>query len=321
MTPLQQILEVTLTNVQKLLVDHRINRDVQDPTYDDNPYLESQFNTLYGTTAYDSDKNRNPYKDTLIATGNLIGIDDKALENDLSLNAGEVPLKITLQKAALSDVAIPGKINIFYDNGSTQTHILSFANNALTTPQTWTLPVNSRITRITTAAFSGGTFEIVPTIFYPLTMQETLDLQGLRILDYVQIGFVPIESLEDAEAPSLYIANAMNRHRPDEQPDSTLNQAEEIIPLNFRLMTRQPDAYTLEQLNIITTDKVLEGLKYVLNPTLYMNLSFQRRGYEQPTVIKTIEFKNSFNAEELLSPYEMVDYNFHITLREQNLRE
>ena len=240
MTPLQQILQVTLNSVQKLLIDPRINEDVNDPGYDNNPYRKSQFKHIYDDgpkdlddseydpdrIAYNSDKSRRPYKD----------------DPD-----GEEP-------------------------------------------------------------------------FYPLTMNETLDLQDVRIIDYIQLGFVPFEDIEKYEKPSLFIANATDRQRL-EPADVTLNQVEEVIPLNFRLVTKQPENYVLDQTNIVVVDKVLEGLKYVLNPKDYINLSFPRRGYDQPTVIRKIEFNQALNLEEFFSPYEVVDYLFRITVREQNLRK
>ena len=154
---------------------------------------------------------------------------------------------------------------------------------------------------------------------YPLTMQETLDLQSVRILDYIQLGFVPLDDLEKYEAPALFIANATDRQR-IEPGDTTLNQVQEVIPLNFRLMTKQPDDHTVSETNIVVVDKVLEGLKYVLNEDDYINLTFERRGYEQDTVIRSIAFVQALNLEEFLSPYEVVDYLFRITVREQRSR-
>ena len=93
-----------------------------------------------------------------------------------------------------------------------------------------------------------------------------------------------------------------------------------MIPLNFRLMTQQPDDHELKDTNIVVVEKVLEGLKYVLNPDDYINLTFERRGYDQDTVIRNIEFVRALNLEEFMSPYEVVDYLFRITIREQRSR-
>lgn len=151
---------------------------------------------------------------------------------------------------------------------------------------------------------------------YPLTMDEMLDLQELRVLDFVQLGFVPIEDLDLPGAPSLYIANATDRQR-DKTPDTTLNQVAEYIPLNFRLAIKQPDDYVLEETNIIVVDKVLEGLKYVLDSNDYTNLTFPRRGYDTPTTIRRIEFVEAMNLEDFLTPYEVAEYLFRITVIEQ----
>ena len=229
MTPFYQMLSITLKNVQKLLIDYRMGKDINnDPDYDDTPYQNSQFKHLYGNTAYEADGNRRPYKAEIGAP----------------------------------EVAEP---------------------------------------------------------FYPLSMSEALDLQDVRILDYVQLGFIPIEDIEDIEAPSLFIANATDRQRVS-AGDTTLNQVEEIIPLNFRLVMKQPKIYQIDKTNIVVTDKILEGLKYVLDPDAYINLSFERRGYNAPTVIRMIEFVQSLNLEEFLDPYEVVDYLFRITVREQRSR-
>ena len=222
MTPLQNLLSLILTHVQKLLVDPRIGQDVSSPTYDDAAYQNSQFKHLYDSEAYNADKSRR--------------------------------------------------------------------------------------------AFTGDPLGTAP--FYPLTERETVDLQEVRVLEYIQLGFVPIDNLEAYSAPTLFIANATDRHRV-EPASTTLNQVEEIIPLNFRLVTKQPAAYSLEKANIVVVDKVLEGLKYVLSPDIFRNLSFQRRGYTAPTVIRDIAFIQALNLEEFLDPYEVCDYLFHITIREQ----
>ena len=151
---------------------------------------------------------------------------------------------------------------------------------------------------------------------YPLTQTEMEDLQELRVLDFARLGFVPIEDLDVAESPTLYIANATDRKRAEAQ-NTTLNQVEEYIPLNFRLCTKQPDDYVLEETNIIVVDKVLEGLKYVLDSVSYTNLTFQRRGYDMPTNIRRIEFVEAMNLEDFLTPYEVAEFNFRITVTEQ----
>ena len=241
-TPFEQILQITLTNVQKLLVDHRIGKDVEASDYDDTPYKDSQFRNIY---------------DPLV----------------------------------LSDPNDPESPLVEGDRGAYDT--IEGAN-----------PTNDDRNDYPD---------------YPLTMQETLDLQSVRILDYIQLGFVPIDDLEKYEAPALFIANATDRQR-IEPGDTTLNQVQEVIPLNFRLMTKQPDDHTVSETNIVVVDKVLEGLKYVLNEDDYINLTFERRGYAQDTVIRSIAFAQALNLEEFLSPYEVVDYLFRITVREQRSR-
>ena len=239
MTPFQQILQVTLRNVNKLLTDHRVGKDVSaDSNYDDEIFQESQFKTVYDTPR----------------------------------NSGEVDGELA-----------------YYDVDESNS--------------------NYRMRRDYTGSRDG----------YPLTLQETIELQDLRVLEYVQLGFIPIEDLEDIECTSLFIANATDRQRV-EPGDVTLQQVEEIIPLNFRLMTVQPKEYKIEDANIIIVDKVLEGLKYVLNPDDYINLSFLRRGYDQPTVVRKIEFVRTLNLEEFMDPYEVQDYLFRITVREQRSR-
>ena len=230
MTPFQQILQITLRNTQKLLVDSRIGVDTTALDYNDAPYQVSQFKTIYDTEAYVDGNTRSPYKDQQVG-------------ND-------------------------------------------------------------------------------PT--YPLTHQEALDLQDLRILEFIQLGFIPIEdlteeNLDDKVLPSLYIENATDRHRIS-PGDTTLQQVQEAIPLNFRLMTKQPEDYVLEKTNLVVVDKILEGLKYVLNEDDYINLSFPRRGYDSPTVIRNINFIRALNVEGWATPYEMVDFLFQITIREQRSR-
>ena len=245
-TPFEQILKITLTNVQKLLIDHRTAPDYA--AADEVEYKDSQFRTIYDNQSFASppDPDADP------------------------TSAYEVP------------------------------------DPLVDTPNEWR------------RTFKGDTPEPgdMSGFFYPLTMQETLDLQSVRILDCIQLGFVPIDDLEKYEAPALFIANATDRQR-IEPADTTLNQVQEVIPLNFRLMTKQPDDYSISTTNIVVVDKVLEGLKYVLNRDDYINLTFERRGYDQDTVIRSIDFVQALNLEEFLSPYEVVDYLFQITVREQ----
>ena len=233
-TPFQQILQITLNNVQKLLRDHRM------PNQDNTLYDDSQFRHLYD--------NPDP-PDPTVAYGEGVADDP---------------------------------------DGSSRANYKDQADAD----------------------------DIRDGNFYPLTESETLELQHLRVLEYIQIGFVPIEDLEKIECTSLFIANATDRQR-IEPADTTLNQVQEVIPLNFRLMTKQPDAHKLEDTNIVVVDKVLEGLKYVLDRDDYINLTFERRGFNQDTVIRSIDFVQALNLEEFLSPYEVVDYLFQITVREQ----
>ena len=242
-TPFEQILQITLDNVQKLLTDHRM------PNQDDTLYGGSQFKHLYD----------NP---------------DNANDRPDNANVDEADIPNSNAKVA-------------YNQDKT------------------------------IRPYKGDTSRPAP--FYPLTMDETLDLQHLRVLDYIQLGMVPLEDLENYDAPSLFIANATDRKR-IEPGDTTLNQVEEVIPLNFRLMNKEPADHALKDTNIVIAEKVLEGLKYVLNPDDYINLIFERRGYEQDTVIRNIEFVQALNLEEFLSPYEAVDYLFRITIREQRSR-
>ena len=239
MTPFQQILNITLKNVQKLLIDFRM------PGNDNTLYDNSQFKHIYD------------------------------------------PSGITEKDNASYDIDIYDGYDAYDDNGDIR-------------PYKGSDPDSSEL-------------------FYPLTMQETLDLQDLRVLDFIQLGFIPIEDMDKYEKPSLFIANATDRHRV-EPASTTLRQVEEVIPLNFRLVTKQPDIYVLEKTNIIVADKVLEGLKYVLNEDDYINLSFQRRGYKSPTVIRGINFVQALNLEEFMDPYEVVDYLFQIIVREQRSR-
>ena len=239
-TPFEQILQITLDNVQKLLTDHRM------PNQDDTLYDDSQFKHLY---------------------------DNPDNENDRPDNA-----------------------NVDEDDIPNSNAKVAYNQD------------NSR------RPYKGDTSGFAP--FYPLTMDETLDLQHLRILGYIQLGFVPLENLEKIECASLFIANATDRKR-IEPADTTLNQVQEVIPLNFRLMTKEPADHELKDANIIVVDKVLEGLKYVLNRDDYINLTFERRGFNQDTVIRSIDFVEAINLEEFLSPYEVVDYLFRITVREQ----
>ena len=226
-TPFQQILEITLNNVQKLLTDHRVGMDA-----DEDAYQSSQFKHIYDNPDLDEPTMAYPDGETLYVSSDH------------------------------SDGDYPD---------------------------------------------------------YPLTPQEVLDLQHLRVIHYIQLGFIPIEDLEDIKCTSLFIANATDRQR-IEPGDTTLNQVQEVIPLNFRLMTQQPDDHDLKDTNIVVVEKVLEGLKYVLNPDDYINLTFERRGYDQDTVIRNIEFVRALNLEEFMSPYEVVDYLFRITIREQRSR-
>ena len=152
--------------------------------------------------------------------------------------------------------------------------------------------------------------------YYPLTRQETLDLQDLRVLDHIQLGFIPSEDMELYEKPSLFIANATDRAATD--PDNTtLKQGLEVIPLNFRLVLKEPEQYDVSQTNIVLADKVVEGLKYVLDPDLLINMRFERRGYAVPTVIRNIAFVQALNFEDFFAPHEVVEILFRITVREQ----
>ena len=104
---------------------------------------------------------------TIVNAENLSGTGDKTVDDDLSGYGEALTLTITPSGSpALTNTGTPGTVVITYTDagGRTRTTTRSFANNALTTPQTTNLPVGATITRVRTTGFNTGTFNITTDV-------------------------------------------------------------------------------------------------------------------------------------------------------------
>ena len=87
-------------------------------------------------------------------------------------------------------------------------------------------------------------------------------------------------------------------------------------------MIKQPDddKLTDETSNPYTTALMKEGLDYVLDPSEFINMTAERRGYRTPSVVNDAILLAGQNLESLATPYEVIDYRMEFHIAKQYMR-
>ncbi|MYC74959.1 hypothetical protein F4X10_06640 [Candidatus Poribacteria bacterium] len=125
-----------------------------------------------------------------VESENLRGGSNKNVKNDMrafttasylsETEAAALTVTVSLERAALQRRNTNGTVQIQYApvEGERQMETLTFANNALTTPQMITLPQGAVITRVRTSGFTAGTFSIFAQVGGTLARNPELNRPG-----------------------------------------------------------------------------------------------------------------------------------------------
>ena len=160
------------------------------------------------------------------------------------------------------------------------------------------------------------------TQFYPLSDDEAIDLEHSRLLTLFRVGYINIENLEKSgHLPALFITDATDTYVLDSD-NARSDQITEVYPINFRLVMKQPDddKLTDETSNPYTTALMKEGLDYVLDPSEFINMTAERRGYRTPSIVNDAILLAGQNLESLATPYEVIDYRMEFHIAKQYMR-
>ena len=160
------------------------------------------------------------------------------------------------------------------------------------------------------------------TAFYPLSDNEAIDLEYSRLLTLFRVGYINIENLEKTgHLPALFITDATDSYILDDN-NARSDQITEVYPINFRLVMKQPDDSKLtdDTSNPYTTAIMKDGLDYVLDPSEFINMTAERRGYRTPSKVDNAVLLAGQNLESLATPYEVIDYRMEFHIVKQFMR-
>ena len=166
---------------------------------------------------------------------------------------------------------------------------------------------------------------------YPLSDTELADLSDYRLIEVIrkeQITVFNLDEMMDLDIPDnpkeyhvplLYVCPALGM-QPIDYPNLQQNCQAYLYPVNLRLvLNRKQTAFP--ELTITATESLIrEGLKYVLDRSVFLQMDAVRSGYEiNSRVIDHVGFVRS-TLEGFLSPWEVFDYEMGFVIREQATR-
>ena len=166
---------------------------------------------------------------------------------------------------------------------------------------------------------------------YPLSDTELADISDYRLIEVIRKEQIAVFNLDEKmdldipddpkeyHVPLLYVCPALGM-QPIEYPVLQQNCQAYLYPVNLRLvLNREQTAFP--KLTITATESLIrEGLKYVLDRSVFLQMDAVRSGYNiNSRVIDHVGFVRS-TLEGFLSPWEVFDYEMGFVIREQATR-
>ena len=164
---------------------------------------------------------------------------------------------------------------------------------------------------------------------YPLSEQDLLTLgnfnsTGLdaRHIQYVQMGSKDWVAVKEQNLIPCFFIESANDAFEFEDPNQRNTSIGEVVPIIIRLVTVQaPDTRLLfDNTNPIIVAKLRGALDYVLDPFWFRGLEERggkRTAYRFPSSIFGAEIVEAQNLEGQISPFEVTDFRFEVTISRQ----
>ena len=162
---------------------------------------------------------------------------------------------------------------------------------------------------------------------YPLSDTELADLSDYRLIEVIRKEQITIFNLDEQmtldipeySVPLLYVCPAMGM-APVDYPNLQQNCQAYLYPVNLRLVLNREQTAFPEVTTTATESLIREGLKYVLDRAVFLQMDGVRSGYNiNSRVIDHVGFVRS-TLEGFLSPWEVFDYEMGFVIREQATR-
>ena len=175
-------------------------------------------------------------------------------------------------------------------------------------------------------------FEEVPDVYptgedYPLSDTELADISDYRLVEVIrkeQITVFNLDEMMDLDIPDdpkeyhvplLYVCPAMGMIPVDYKVEQ--NCQAYLYPVNLRLVLNRDQTAFPDVTTTATESLIREGLKYVLDRSVFLNMDAVRSGY---TINSRVENHVGFarmTLEGFLSPWEVFDYAMGFIIKEQ----
>ena len=162
---------------------------------------------------------------------------------------------------------------------------------------------------------------------YPLSDTELADLSDYRLVEVIRKEQITIFNLDEKmdldipkySVPLLYVCPAMGM-TPVDYPKLQQNCQAYLYPVNLRLVLNREQTAFPEVTTTATESLIREGLKYVLDRSVFLQMDGVRSGYNiNSRVIDHVGFVRS-TLEGFLSPWEVFDYEMGFIIKEQATR-
>ena len=162
---------------------------------------------------------------------------------------------------------------------------------------------------------------------YPLSDTELADISDYRLIEVIRKEQIKVFNLDEKmdldipeySVPLLYVCPALGM-QPVDYPNLQQNCQAYLYPVNLRLVLNREQTAFPDVTTTATESLIREGLKYVLDRSVFLYMDSVRSGYTiNSRVIDHVGFVRS-TLEGFLSPWEVFDYEMGFVISEQATR-
>ena len=161
---------------------------------------------------------------------------------------------------------------------------------------------------------------------YPLSDTELADISDYRLVEVIrkeQITVFNLDEMMDLDIPEysvplLYVVPGLGMVPVDYKVEQ--NCQAYLYPVNLRLVLNR-DKTAFPDVTITATESLIrEGLKYVLDRSVFLNMDAVRSGYNINSRVENHVGFTRMTLEGFLSPWEVFDYEMGFIIKEQATR-
>ena len=165
---------------------------------------------------------------------------------------------------------------------------------------------------------------------YPLSETELADISDYRLIEVIrkeQITVFNLDEMMDLDIPNdpkeyhvplLYVCPAMGMVPVDYKVQQ--NCQAYLYPVNLRLVLNRKQTAFPDVTTTATESLIREGLKYVLDRSVFLQMDAVRSGYEINSRVENHVGFTRMTLEGFLSPWEVFDYEMGFIIKEQATR-